>query len=191
MTTALAQTSGPRCYWHLSPPSAGCEAAREKFFLMMLEPDPPSVPSGVVVERDIPFVETPNGPQYLDVYLPEGHGDEPLPVIVFYFGGGWEMGNRHQLGMYDLEEFPLHGYAVVPADYRLSDEATFPAQIQDAQAAVRWVRENSDKYPFDPERIGVIGPSAGGHLAALVGTSGGKQVFETDSDTSDMKCRRW
>jgi acetyl esterase/lipase len=164
----------------------GCGSVREKVFQMMLEPSPPSVPEGVVVIRDLQFVDTPQGPLFLDVYLPEAHAGEPLPVIIFYFGGGWEMGNRHQLGMYDLEEFPLHGYAVIAADYRLSSTAIFPAQIQDAKAAVRWVRDNSDQYPFDADRIGVIGPSAGGHLAALVGTTGDEHEFESDTASGDQ-----
>lgn len=166
----------------------GCSSMREQLFKIMLEPSPPSVPAGVEVVRDIRFTETADGPLYLDVYLPEERTDDQLPVVIFYFGGGWEMGNRHQLRMYDLEEFPLHGYAVIAADYRLSSVAIFPAQIQDAQAAVRWVRENAEEYMLDANSIGVIGPSAGGHLAALVGTSGGDQAFPVDAedvDTSD------
>jgi acetyl esterase/lipase len=161
-----------------------CSALRERMIDSMLAPSPPSVPRGVEVVSDIPFSETPDGTQYLDVYLPADHAGTPLPVIVFFFGGGWERGNRHQLGLYDLETFPLQGYAVVAADYRLSSTAIFPAQIQDTQAAVRWVRDNAGEYPFDPGRIGVIGPSAGGHLAALVGTSGDGQSFGNDSATS-------
>jgi acetyl esterase/lipase len=71
-------------------------------------------------------------------------------------------------------------YAGVTINYRLSGEAPWPAQILDAKAAIRWVRANAEKYHLDPDRIGVIGGSAGGHLVALLGTSGGVEALEGD-----------
>jgi acetyl esterase/lipase len=70
------------------------------------------------------------------------------------------------------------GYAVVTFNYRLSGEAIFPAQIEDCKAAVRWVRANAKKYNLDPDRIGAIGHSAGGHLSSLLGTSAGVKDFD-------------
>jgi acetyl esterase/lipase len=86
------------------------------------------------------------------------------------------------------------GYAAASVEYRFSQKALFPAQIQDCQAAVRWLRGNARKYNLDPNHIGVWGASAGGHLVALLGTSGGKKAFapiggnEEQSDRVQAVC---
>jgi acetyl esterase/lipase len=69
------------------------------------------------------------------------------------------------------------GYAVASVEYRFSQKGIFPAQIQDCQAAIRWLRAHAKQYNFDTEHLGAVGGSAGGHLSALVGTSGGKKAF--------------
>ena len=76
-----------------------------------------------------------------------------------------------------MAELVNEGYVVASVDYRFSQEAVFPAQIQDCQAAIRWLRAHAKTYQIDPDRIGVWGGSAGGHLAALLGTAGGKNAF--------------
>jgi acetyl esterase/lipase len=88
----------------------------------------------------------------------------------------------------------LKGYAVASVEYRFSQKAKFPAQIQDCQAAIRWLRAHAKQYNFDTEHVGVVGGSAGGHLSALVGTSGGKKAFapiggnEEQSDKVQAVC---
>jgi acetyl esterase/lipase len=88
----------------------------------------------------------------------------------------------------------LKGYAVASVEYRFSKVAKFPAQIQDCQAAIRWLRAHAKQYNFDTEHVGVLGGSAGGHLSALVGTSGGKKAFapiggnEGESDRVQAVC---
>ena len=74
------------------------------------------------------------------------------------------------------------GYALVDVEYRLSHEALFPAQVQDCKAAIRWIRANAGKYGLDPERIGVAGRSAGGHLSAFLGTTGNIDEFNTEAN---------
>jgi acetyl esterase/lipase len=81
------------------------------------------------------------------------------------------------------------GYIVVSIDYRLSEEAPFPAQIEDCKAAVRWLRAHAATYHLDPDHIGAGGHSAGGHLAALLGTSGGVAELEGDGDNSTFSSR--
>jgi acetyl esterase/lipase len=78
------------------------------------------------------------------------------------------------------------GYVIVSADYRLSDEATHPAQIADVQAAIRWARARADEFGIDPQRIGIWGDSAGGHLAALAATAGDSRTFEPDGPYCDQ-----
>lgn len=101
-----------------------------------------------------------------DVYLPEGEG--PFPVLIFLHGGGWRFGTR-TLGPDLSRFFARDGFAMVSIDYRLSTEALFPAPVHDTLEAIQWVRDQAPTYGFDPERIGLWGSSAGGHLAALAG----------------------
>ncbi len=131
----------------------------------------PSIAGSIQLIANIPYAETDNPRQMLDLMLPLDRGPEPLPVLVYIHGGGWAMGDK----WWGIEErYPLASsgeYAVISVGYRLSDEAIWPAQIHDCKAAIRWVRANGPNYGLDPDRIGVWGHSAGGHLVALLGTS--------------------
>ena len=104
---------------------------------------------------------------FLDIYAPTGTGaSTPAPVVIWLHGGAWRLGDRKLAP--DLRRyFADHGFAMVSIDYRLSGQAPFPAQLQDVQAAIRWVREHAGDLGFDPQAIGLWGSSAGGHLAAL------------------------
>lgn len=97
------------------------------------------------------------------------------PVVVYVHGGGWKTGSHHTARTRLLARA---GYFCVSVEYRLSGEAIWPAQIHDCKAAIRWVRANAAKYRLDPERIGVWGHSAGGHLAAMLATSSGVSALE-------------
>jgi acetyl esterase/lipase len=173
---------------------SGCESIQKAIFKYFMEPSPPDTPEGVEVIRDVGFTETPDGVLKLDIYRPIERGEKPLPVVVYLFGGGWEMGNKNQVGLMGIEHFATAGYAVISIDYRVSSTAIFPAQIYDSKAVIRWISLFANEYQLDPRRIGVIGPSAGGHLAALLGTSGGVAVLEgtlppqaTDADSSRVQ----
>lgn len=118
---------------------------------------------------------------HLDLLLPTPRPDQPVPAIVYLHGGGWRHGDK-SAGMYPWHS-PLmaaHGFVAVNVGYRLTDTAPFPAQAHDVKAAVRWLRAHADEYGIDPERIGVWGDSAGGHLAALLGTTAGVAELEGD-----------
>jgi len=104
----------------------------------------------------------------LDLLLPDPMPQSPAPLIVEIHGGGWMSGCRNGAGNAFLAE---RGYITASIDYRLTDEAVHPAQIDDCRDAIRWLRAHSAEYAIDPNRIGVWGSSAGGHLAALLGTS--------------------
>jgi len=107
---------------------------------------------------------------FLDLYLPEKKPDKPLPLLIYIHGGGWLGGTREYCpGKIVVQR----NYAMACISYRFSNEALFPAQIQDVKAAVRWLRKNADKYDLDPNNFGAWGPSSGGHLTALLGTSAG------------------
>ena len=130
---------------------------------------------GVRVLTGVPYAALPGArPLELDLYLPAGPG--PAPVVVFLHGGGWRLGSRHTAGPAyrgadptPFEQVAQAGIAVASVDYRLSGEAVWPAQLHDAKAAVRWLRERAGELGVDPDRIAAWGESAGGHLAELLG----------------------
>lgn len=138
-------------------------------------------PDGTRLERDLPYADTDNPRQCVDLVLPENpQGDGPLPVVAWIHGGAWRVGDKRG-GVWQLAGLVASGdYAGVSVGYRLTGEATWPAQIHDCKAAIRWIRANARKYHLDPERIGVWGSSAGGHLVAMLGTSGGVRALEGD-----------
>jgi acetyl esterase/lipase len=115
--------------------------------------------------------------QKLDIYLPE-EGEGPFPVVVVIHGGAWALGNKRDMQLAPMLEGLKQGFAVVSVGYRLSDEALFPSQIYDCKAAIRYIRALGAEYRIDGDRIGVWGPSAGGHLSALVGASAGVRELE-------------
>jgi acetyl esterase/lipase len=118
--------------------------------------------------RDIEFAEPDGHSLKLDLYLPEDRS-KPVPIVIFIHGGGWKNGSRRS-GEKTAAWLTDHGFAVASIDYRLTDVAQWPAQIDDCYDAVQWLRDNSEEYQMDGFNIGAWGTSAGGHLAALLGT---------------------
>lgn len=145
-----------------------------------------SPPQGFIAEYDVPYVPDGDAAQALDIFYPEQPAEKPLPLLVWIHGGGWQGGSK--TGLPYVGQL-ARGYVAASIEYRFSQKALFPAQIQDCQAAIRWLRANATKYSIDPQRIGVGGASAGGHLAALVGTSGGKSAFPAIGGNLDQSDR--
>lgn len=128
---------------------------------------------GAKVIRDIAYVSNGHERQKLDLYLTPRDGKRP--VVVWIHGGGWESGDKRNpktLGA------AWRGTHVASVNYRLSTHAPFPAQLEDCKAAIRWLRAHADEHGIDSDRIGVWGASSGGHLAALVGTTGETTAFD-------------
>ena len=100
-----------------------------------------------------------------------------MPGLVWIHGGAWLEGSKEQ-GIELLLPFARQGYLCVSIEYRLSHEAIFPAQIEDCKCAVRFLRAHAKELRLNRDRIGVWGQSAGGHLAALLGTTGGVEELE-------------
>ncbi|MEE8217394.1 MAG: alpha/beta hydrolase [Vicinamibacteria bacterium] len=125
------------------------------------------VPPGTAAHRDLAYVSGGHPRQKLDLYLPESKGR--LPLLIYIHGGAFRGGDK---GDGPPLEYLDEGYALASINYRLSQHAIFPAQIEDCKAAVRWLRAHAAEYRLDPDRFAVGGTSAGGHLAAMVGTTG-------------------
>jgi acetyl esterase/lipase len=143
------------------------------------------LPEGVKVLRDLQYVEEGHQRNRLDLYLPE-KAKGRLPVVVWIHGGAWMGGSKEGC---PAVPFAAKGYAVASVNYRLSQHAVFPAQIEDCKAAIRWLRANAGKYGLDPDHIGVWGASAGGHLVAMLGTTGSVKDLEGKRGNLDQSSR--
>jgi len=147
------------------------------------------LPDSVVLERDVEYGRAGDRPLTLDILRPKKPNASPLPVIVFIHGGAWRGGNKSG-GIGQLAWAAASGdYFCASVGYRLSGEAIWPAQIHDCKAAIRWLKANAKKYAIDPEKIGVWGSSAGGHLVSLLGTSGGVKELEGKNGSPDASSR--
>jgi acetyl esterase/lipase len=148
-------------------PGTAAPASREP------APPQPASPEGILKDQEYAKPEG-RGSLRLDLFLPTA-APKPFPVVVWIHGGGWTSGNK---GQCPAKYLVPKGYAVASISYRLSQQAKFPAQIEDCKAAVRWLRANAKMYDLDPDHIGAWGSSAGGHLAALLGTTGNAKDLE-------------
>lgn len=129
-----------------------------------------ALPENVTVQKDIIFAQTGTNQLGLDLYLPKDKPAAPLPCIVVIHGGGWSSGDKERFAKH-AAYLASKGFAAVSIDYRLMPAVQILDCVQDCKAAVRWVRANAAKYGFNPDKIGTIGGSAGGHLVAILGTS--------------------
>jgi len=149
----------------------------------------------VKVIRDIEYGTVGAIPLLLDIYVPETPIATPMPAVIWIHGGGWFGGDKSKdsiLGLDRTNRIELlaeHGFFGVSINYRLSDVALFPAAVEDCKCAVRWLRTNAEKYNVDPNRIGIWGSSAGGHLAMMVGLVDEMVGFEGNGGWAEFSSR--
>lgn len=117
---------------------------------------------------DVTYCTADVSPQKMDVYFPDSGG--PWPALVYVHGGSWMHGDKSEAALF-ATGMTAQGYLVVSINYRLYPTARYPAMIEDVKCAIRSVRANAGQYNLDPNRIGAVGVSAGGHLVSLLGTS--------------------
>ncbi len=135
-------------------------------------------PGGVKSTLNIEYAKVGEKSLKLDLYVPLGNpGDAKPPLIMWIHGGAWKAGDKAHM---PLKWLTTKGYAIASINYRFSQEAKFPAQIFDCKGALRFLRAHAAEYGFDATRAAVGGDSAGGHLTALMGTSGGVKELEGD-----------
>jgi acetyl esterase/lipase len=135
------------------------------------------VPGGVAVQEDIVYAKNEKRELHLDLFSPSKKGNALYPGVILIHGGGWRSGNR-QMEWPMAQYMAARGYVAATVEYRLSVETLYPAGIYDLKAAIRWMRANASNLSVDPEKIAVYGCSAGGELAAFLGTTGDMKKFE-------------
>ena len=137
------------------------------------------------IHKDLAYADV-SSAQKLDLYIPTSGGG-PFPVVIMVHGGGFMFGDKADgAGLSGVDQLLAAGYAVASINYRLSGEAIYPAQINDAKAAVRFLRANAETYNLNPDKFGAWGASAGGNLVSLLGTTCGVAELEGDLGNAEQ-----
>lgn len=149
------------------------------------------LPAGCRRELDVVYGRLEERELKLDLYFPaEENSGELRPALLFLHGGGWKGGKKQDVRYY-CNHYAARGFVTATAEYRLRDEAPFPAPLQDVQCALRYLHANAERLRIDPERIGIVGHSAGGHLALLAAYAKPEAFPKTggcDDASSSVRC---
>jgi acetyl esterase/lipase len=137
-----------------------------------------AAPPKLTIDQDLAYSKLGSRELKLDIARP-AEGDGPFPAVLVIHGGAWRQGNKADVRPI-LPQFVEHGYVAVSPEYRFCPQDAFPAQIHDVKAAVRWLKVNAKKYRIDPDRIGAMGFSAGGHLSLMLGLTSPNDGLEGD-----------
>jgi acetyl esterase/lipase len=158
--------------------SAFDKAVKEYPFIKIVKP---VLPKNVIAEDNIVYKSVEGHKLRLDLFYPKD--GNKYPAVLLIHGGGWSSGDKsHLVPM--AQKLALKGYVAASLEYRLSPEAKYPAAIYDIKDAIKWLRANAEKYKIDTNKIAALGCSAGGHLAALAGTTNGLTKFEDKNGDS-------
>jgi len=157
------------------------------------KPQPePVFPDAVRFERDVPYLD-PDRKEKADLYLPKSiPAGERVPAVVIIHGGGWNGGDKAAARELNIgTNLALHGYVGMSINYKLSTDGkvTWPQNLHDCKTAVRWLRNNADRLRVNPDRIGVIGGSAGGHLAAMLAVTNPGDGLDPAEPYGEFSCR--
>ncbi|MEJ7740896.1 MAG: alpha/beta hydrolase [Chitinophagaceae bacterium] len=144
--------------------------------------------ASVTEQKNISYCKVGDRSLYLDAFLPKTNIKAARPAILIIHGGGWRTGNRTQ--HYPLaQRLAAAGYVCFTPEYRLSTEALYPAAIHDIKSALRWIRAHAAAYQIDTSRMAALGFSAGGEMAAFVGTTNVNPRFEGEGCYSKLSSR--
>ena len=163
------------------PLASAADFARESALARTRETHPQAalpadrLPPGVLAEDNLVYAAPGGQPLAIDLYRPAAGG--PHPAVLIVHGGGWDAGSREMERPF-AKRLADEGFVTAPVSYRLGEAGRFPAALHDLKAAVRWLRAHAAEHGIDPARIGVVGGSAGGQLAALLGASNGVPALE-------------
>lgn len=142
------------------------------------------LPEEITAKLDVVYADYGQRQMHLDLFQPKELA-KPLPVLVVIHGGGWQKGDKSKFRAM-AQQLALKGWITAAIEYRLSGEAQFPAALHDCKAAIRWLKANAKQYHIDPNRIGLVGGSAGGHLAALVAATGKEKSLEGNGGNAEQ-----
>lgn len=176
----IARTPPPRPFTRES----ALADVRKKYPNAVLPED--TLPEGVVAEENVLFDHSASPPLALDVYRPRDTSVHPAVLVVH--GGGWDRGARTMERPF-AKRLAAQGFVAVPVSYRLGEKGRFPNALFDLKAAVRFLRDNAQRFAIDADHVGAVGGSAGGQLAALLGASNGVAALEgprKNSNASSM-----
>ena len=180
---ALPRTSGllPLALLCLTLPTSGAAAQRQF--------DPPfELPASVQMEEDIVFSRPAGHELRLDLFVPREEGPGLRPAIVFILGSGFRGGDKSQFWRQAAHMAGL-GFVAICIEHRGSADAVYPAAVDDAKTAVRWLRAHADDYRIDLERIGAAGGSSGGHLASYLGVTPERPSMITTTEYTEFSAR--
>ena len=163
------------------------KAALGHGFEIIVPGAPMPLPEGVMETKDLEYGKVGDKALLLNLYR-LAKQDKPAPGLIFIHGGGWQSGNRTDYTYYTVR-FAKRGYVCATISYRFMQEAPFPAAVQDAKCAVRWMRANAAKYGINPDKLAVIGGSAGGHLSMMTGYSSDAPELEGDGGNPGVSSR--
>ena len=144
---------------------------------------PTELPAGVIARRGLVYARYGTREMHLDLFQPKAKG--PFPAVILVHGGAWITGNHTMENPFAMELARL-GYVAATVEYRLSNEAKYPAALRDLKASVRWLLANAARFNIDPDRIAAVGASAGGHLVTLLGATNGMANFEGEGGNAKV-----
>ncbi|MEM9006128.1 MAG: alpha/beta hydrolase [Cyanobacteria bacterium P01_F01_bin.86] len=147
-----------------------------------------NVPANVICCPDIEFGKGGQRPLRMNIVRPRILPESPMPILIWIHGGGWCNGDKEE-GIQHLIPFASNGYFGASIEYRLSHEAIFPAQLEDCKCAIRFLRAHANRFHLDADHIGAWGVSAGGHLAALLGTTHHVRELEGEGGWENISSR--
>jgi acetyl esterase/lipase len=150
---------------------------KEKKNFPEIEIAEPKLPKGVLAKEDVVFSSPGKRDLHLDVFYPAEKSKKGYPGVILIFGGGWKSGEK-SMSVPMAQQIAAKGYVTAAVEYRLSPEIQYPAAVHDVKAAIRFMRAHAADYNLDKSKIAVHGVSAGGQLAALVGTTNGVKKLE-------------
>ena len=139
--------------------------------------------SNIIIERDISYNKDRSNSQILDIYYLKDKPRSPRPAIVFIHGGSWKEGDKANTLLIEHSiKYAKKGYVCFSVNYRLSPEAPFPAAVHDVKCAVRWIKAHAKAFSINPDLIGTMGNSAGGHLVSMLALTSEIPDFEGDGE---------
>ncbi|GAA4294004.1 alpha/beta hydrolase [Aestuariibaculum suncheonense] len=145
----------------------------------------PLASDSIIYFQDITYKKTKSSKLKLDIYQPKSSNKkDTYPAILLIHGGGWLVGSKENQRVMG-QNLALHGYVGIPVSYRLGFEATYPAAVNDLKDAIIWIKKHAKKYRINPNKIVILGASAGAHLATLVGVTPNSSLYSTNSKISN------